>query len=72
MHKNYYYDGPDGIRARLTDVDTPRAHRTRLVIRADRGQGELLLNRTYTTHDGARRALSRRAQGWTCYRKNTF
>ena len=72
MRKSYYYDGPEGLRARLTDIDMPLAHRTRLVIRADRGQGEVILNRTYTTHRGARRALSRRRSGWTCYKKDVF
>ena len=72
-HKSYYYDSQtDDRRARLTDINMPLAHRTRLVIRSDRGQGELLLNKTYTTHKGARRALSRLGSDWKLYKKTTW
>lgn len=70
-HKTYYYDSQtDDRRAKLTDINTSLAHRTRLIIRAERGQGELLLNKTYTTHKGARRALSRLGSQWKCYKKS--
>jgi len=72
MRKNYFYNGPDDMRALLVDVDNINVRRTRLIIRADRGQGPVLLNRTYATHRGARAALTRRAAGWTCYRKQTY
>lgn len=72
MHTTYLYDSQtDTRRARLTDVDTVTVHRTRLIIRSDRGQGPVLLNRTYTTHDGARRALSRRGT-WSCLSRHTL
>lgn len=72
MHKNYYYDGPDGLRARLTDIETAIVTRSRLVIRAEHGQGALIMNKTYTTHRGARSALNRRGACWTLYKKSTF
>ena len=68
----YYYDGPDGLRARITNVNTSRAHITRLVIRTNHGQGAVILNRTYTTRRGARAALSRRGVGWACFKKTMF
>lgn len=71
-HKLYYYDSlNDSRRALLTDINMPLAHRTRLIIRADRGQGEVLLNKTYTTHNGARSALRRRGS-WNLFKKDTF
>lgn len=72
MHKNYYYDGPDGLRARLTDIETALVTRSRLVIRAEHGQGVLITNKAYTTHRAARAALNRYGAGWTCYKKTTF
>lgn len=72
MRTNYFYDNSDGRRAKLVDIDKINVKRTRLIIRADRGQGELLLNRTYTTHAGARAALSRRGGAWTLYKKTVF
>lgn len=72
MHNNYYYNGPDGLRARITDINTALVTRTRLVIRADRGHGDVIINKTYTTHRGARAALNRRGAFWTLYKKDTF
>lgn len=72
MRKSYYYDGPDGLCARLTDIETALVTRSRLVIRAEHGQGALIMNKTYTTHRGARSALNRRGECWTLYKKNTF
>ena len=73
MRKCYYYDSTtDARRALLTDIDNIRIHHTRLIIRDERGQGALLLNKTYTTHRGARAALARRGSGWTCYKKVTY
>lgn len=68
MYATYYYDSQtDDRRAKIADSN--KIHRSRLVIRAERGQGELLLNKTYTTHKGARRALSRLGSEWKCYKK---
>lgn len=67
-HTNYYYDNVDGRRARMTVIDKVDMYRVRLAIRAERGQGALLLNKTYTTKKGARAALNRRGRGWTLYK----
>lgn len=72
MRTNYYYDNLDGRRALLVVIDKVNLHRVRLIIRADRGQGDLLLNRTYTTRTSARRALSRRGGTWSLFRKTAF
>lgn len=72
MHTSYLYDSKtDTRRARLTDISTPLVHRTRLIIRAERGQGPVLLNRTYTTHAGARSALNRRG-AWDRVSKHMY
>lgn len=60
MIVNYWYNSSDGRRALLADVDNVRVHHTRLIIRADDGNGAVLLNKTYATHAGARAALNRR------------
>ena len=72
-HRTYLYDSQtDARRARLTDIGSASVHRTRLIIRDDRGQGPVMFNRTYTTHAGARRALARRGNAWKCIRKNRW
>lgn len=68
----YYYDSDDGRRAKLAVIDRPHIFRVRLIIRADHGQGALLLCKTYTTRKGARAALRRRGGTWTLYKKTTF
>ena len=72
-HKNltFYYDSQtDDRRAKIHDM--PGLRRSRLVIRDDRGQGKLLLCKIYTTHKGARRALSRLGSKWVCFKKNIY
>lgn len=72
-HTVFLYDSKtDARRARLVDIDNASLRRTRLIIRADRGQGPVLLNRTYTTHSGARAALTRRGPSWACIRKSRW
>lgn len=71
MYATYYYDSQtDDRRAKIADSNKPLIHHSRLVIRAERGQGELLFERVYTTHKGARRALSRLGSEWKCYKKS--
>ena len=72
MITNYYYDSNDGRRALLAVIDKVNVFRVRLIIRAESGQGALLLNKTYTTRAGARSALRRRGGTWILYKKNTF
>jgi len=72
MRTNYYYDNIDGRRALLVVVDKINLFRVRLIIREDRGNGTLLLNKTYTTRNGARAALCRRGGTWTLYKKTVF
>lgn len=58
----YYYDGPNGQRAKITDL--PGKY-SRLVIRADHGQGDVVLQKKYKNHIGARAALRRLGfAGW--------
>ena len=72
MHTSYYYDSPDGRRARMTVINKVDLYRVRLVIRSDRGHGPVLMNRTYTTRSRARRALSRRGDAWHLFKTSTF
>ena len=72
MHMQFYFDHPDGRRALLVVVDKTNLHRVRLIIRGERGNGPVILCRTYTTERGARAALRRRGSGWTCTRKKVW
>lgn len=72
MHTSYLYASKaDDRRALLVDIDTALVHHTRLMIRADDGRGQVLLNKVYTTHRGARAALNRRG-AWTMCRKSKY
>ena len=72
MHMQFYFDHPDGRRALLVVIDNENLHRVRLMIRGERGNGPVILCRTYKTERGAVAALCRRGSGWTCYRKTVW
>ena len=72
MRINYLYSHSDGRRARLVYIDNGRVNHARLIIRAEAGQGAVLLNKVYTTRRGARAALTRRGGAWTCIARHTY
>lgn len=68
----WYHNLDDDRRALLADVDNVRVKHTRLIIRADNGEGDLLLNKTYKTHAGARAALNKAGGRWVLSVKTIY
>ena len=72
MIKVFYYDSPDGRRAKLTAYEKDNQQYARLIIRADKGQGAVMLCKKYTTRAGAKAALNRRGSCWQCFKTTKY